>query len=60
MKEIIITVTDREGVVLFETSPAKIKKELEEDFPADEYEIRMRDLLFALESELELPFYNQT
>ena len=58
MKEIIVTITDQDGLVLFETSPAQIKKELEmDDFPG-EYQIRVGDILDAVEAELELPLYN--
>ncbi len=58
MKEIFITITDGEGEVLFETSPSQIRRELEKEFPEEDFQIRARDLLDAVESELELPFYN--
>jgi len=58
MKEIIVTITDKDGFVLFETSPAQIKKELQDDFPGEDPQIRAGDILDAVEAELELPLYN--
>ena len=57
MKEIIVTITDEEGMVLFETSTAQLKKEIREDFPDEAPEIRAGDILDALESELETTPY---
>ena len=57
MKEIIVTITDEEGMVLFETSTAEIRNELEEENPGEKFEIRAVDVLDALESELELSPY---
>ena len=57
MKEIIVTITDEEGMVLFETSTAEIRNELEEENPGEKFEIRAVDILDALESELELSPY---
>jgi len=57
MKEIIVTITDEEGMVLFETSTAQIRKEIREDFPDEAPEIRAGDILDALESELETTPY---
>ena len=53
VKEIIVTISDVEGMVLFETSTAQIRKEIREDFPNEAPEIKARDILDALESELE-------
>ena len=57
MKEIIVTITDEQGLVLFETSTAQIREEIQEDFPDENPEIRAGDILDALESELETTPY---
>ena len=57
MKEIIVTITDEEGMILFETSTAEIRNELEEENPGEKFEIRAGDVLDALKSELGLPHY---
>jgi len=44
-------------MVLFETSTAQIRKEIKEDFPDENPEIRAGDILAALESELETTPY---
>ena len=52
MKEVIITVTDTSGLVLFETSTTKMRNEIMEDFPNDDVTIVAGDLLDELEPEL--------
>ena len=57
MKNINLSITSDEGEVWFETSLNQIKNEIQEDFPEEEIEVGIADLINAIEVELDSKFY---
>jgi|7_EtaG_2_1085326.scaffolds.fasta_scaffold05757_8 hypothetical protein len=57
MRNINLSITSDEGEVWFETSLNQIKNEIQEDFPEEEIEVGIADLITAIEVELDSKFY---
>jgi hypothetical protein len=57
MRNINLSITSDEGEVWFETSLNQIKNEIQEDFPEEEIEVGIADLINAIEVELDSKFY---